>query len=66
MDHKETLGLRLSVMNGFGKLLATNTIRFIVLSEVPSDRKLTYVSSVCGHCPLKTEPCRVRLVVGGD
>ena len=38
-------------------VLATNKIEFIKPSEVPTDRKVTYVSFVCDHLPLKTEPC---------
>ena len=56
---------RLAQGNDHG-VLATNTIQFIAPSEVPSDRKVIYVSFVCDHSPLKTEPWRVRLVVGGD
>lgn len=56
---------RLAQGNDHG-VLATNTIRFIAPSEVPSDRKVTYVSFVCDHRPLKTELWRVMLVVGVD
>ena len=56
---------RLAQGNKHG-VLATNTIKFIQPSQVPNDRKITYVSFVCDHRPLKTEPWRVRLVVGGD
>ena len=45
---------------------STNTIEFISYSEVPADRKVTYVSFVCDHRPLKDEQWRIRLVVGGD
>ena len=44
----------------------TDAIEFIPKSEVPKDRKVTYVSFVCDERPLKTEPYRIRMVVGGD
>ena len=44
----------------------TDTIEFILKSEVPLGRDVTYASFVCDHRPLKTEPNRIRLVVGGD
>ena len=46
---------RLAQGNKHG-VLATNTIKFIKPSQVPTDRKITYVSFVCDHIPLKTEP----------
>ena len=45
---------------------ATDTIDFISKSDVPKDEKVTYAQCVCDHRPLKTEPYRVRIVVGGD
>jgi hypothetical protein len=33
---------------------------------VPSDKKVTYGNFICDYRPLKTEPFRVRLTVGGD
>ena len=39
---------------------------FIPRSLVPSDRKVTYASFVCDYKPQKTDPYRIRLVVGGD
>ena len=47
-------------------MVATNTIAFIKPSQVPTGQKVTYTSFVCDHRPLKTEPFRVRLTVGGD
>ena len=35
-------------------------------SEVPLRQLVTYASFVCNHRPLKTEPWRVWLGVGGD
>ena len=44
----------------------TDTIQFIHFNQVPHDRDVTYASFVCDHRPLKSEPWRVRIVVGGD
>ena len=44
----------------------TQTIEFIPKNEVPNGRDVTYASFVCDHRPLKPEPFRVRIVVGGD
>ena len=45
---------------------STDCIDFIHAHEVPRDRKITYATFVCDYCPLKDEPYRIRLVVGGD
>ena len=45
---------------------STNTIEFIHLHQVPTKEKVTYAQCVCDHCPLKPEPHRIRLFVGGD
>ena len=63
-----------SLSNEFGRLAQGNNagvrsndaIDFIPFSEVPSNRDVTYATFVCDYRPLKTEPCRVRMVVGGD
>ena len=39
---------------------------FIFAHEVPQSSKVTYANFVCDYRPLKDEPWRVRLVVGGD
>jgi len=44
----------------------TDTIFFIPKSQLPTGRKVTYANAICDHRPLKTEPYRVRLTVGGD
>ena len=51
--------------NDYG-IIGTDTIEFILKSEVPHGRDVTYASFVCDKRPLKTEPFRVRIVVGGD
>ena len=48
------------------RVKGTKTIEFISAAQVPSGRKVTYGNFVCDHRPLKTEPNRVRLTVGGD
>ena len=44
----------------------SNTIDFIHRHEVPATAKVTYANMVCDYRPLKAEPNRVRLTVGGD
>ena len=53
--------------NGFnGCFRATKAINFIIKYKVPTGIKVTYEHFVCDHQPLKSEPCQVRLNVGGD
>ena len=53
--------------NGVGdRIKGTNTIKFILKSMVPPGRKVTYRRIVVDYRPLKTEPHRTRLTVGGD
>ena len=56
---------RLATVNQAG-VQYTDTIEFISQEAVPTDTRVTYASFVCDHRPLKTEPWRIRLVVGGD
>ena len=44
----------------------TDTMEFIPKQNVPQDRKVTYSNFVCDYRPLKSEPFRVRMTVGGD
>ena len=44
----------------------TDTIDFISKYNIPRQQKVTYATFVCDHRPLKSEPWRVRCVVGGD
>eukprot|EP00978_Attheya_sp_CCMP212_P010371 scaffold25103_cov42-Attheya_sp.AAC.1 len=44
----------------------TNNFRFIKHTDIPNNRKATYVRIVCDERPLKTETKRVFLTVGGD
>ena len=56
---------RLAQGNKYG-VSATDTITFIHQHEVPTSEKVTYAQCVCDHRPLKPEPYRIRIVVGGD
>jgi hypothetical protein len=56
---------RLAQGNIFG-VTATDTIDFIHKHEYPTNRDITYASFVCDYRPLKSEPYRCRIVVGGD
>ncbi len=38
----------------------------IVRHKVPADNQITYGFMVCDHKPLRKEPNRCQLVVGGD
>ena len=51
---------------GYKNVKGTNTITFIVKKELPDDAKVTYARIVPDYRPLKHEPCRTRLTVGGD
>ena len=63
-----------ALSNEFGRLAQgnihgvthTDTIDFILKHDVPRQQKVTYATFVCDHRPLKSEPWRVRCVVGGD
>ena len=63
-----------SVSNEFGRLTKgnqhgvpyTDTMGFIPRSAIPEDRDITYASFRFDYRPLKDEPFRTRMVVGGD
>jgi hypothetical protein len=63
-----------ALSNEFGRLaqgiddrvVATDTIDFIHKSDVPHTKIVTYGNCICDYRPLKSEPYRVRLTVGGD
>ena len=44
----------------------TDTIDFIIQEQVPKGRDVTYATFVVDYRPLKSEPHRVRITVGGD
>jgi hypothetical protein len=48
------------------RVVPTDTISFIKKAEVPHNKKVTYANFICDYRPLKSEPYRVRLTVGGD
>ena len=56
---------RLAQGNDFG-VVSTDTIEFILRSDIPPGQDITYATFVCDHRPLKDEKWRVRCVVGGD
>ena len=49
-----------------GKLLGTETMKFIPISEIPRGTKITYAKIVCADRPEKENPIRVRLTIGGN
>ena len=51
---------------GNEKVSGTDTISFINKNTIPRNKKVTYANMVCDYRPLKSEPYRVRLTVGGD
>ena len=63
-----------SLRNEWGRLAqrtihrvwSTDTVDFIHKHEVPQNRTVTYASFVLDHKPLKAEPYRVHVTVGGD
>ena len=56
---------RLMTGNQYG-VIGTDTMEPIALHLIPANKAITYGSIVCDHRPLKSEPDRCRLVVGGD
>ena len=62
-----------SLSNEWGRLAqgnihgvrSTDIIEFIPQSKVPKNRNVTYATFVCDYRPLKDEPYRVRITVGG-
>ena len=51
---------------GYKNVKGTNTITFIAKHDIPQDAKVTYARIVPEYRPLKDEPYRTRLTVGGD
>jgi hypothetical protein len=54
------------LFQGIRDIPVTNTCFFIKLTNIPKDRKITYIKIVCDYKPRKKEKERVRLTVGGD
>jgi hypothetical protein len=65
---------RQALSNELGRLTQGNdagvihqdAMDFIFHNEIPNNAQVTYANFVCDYRPLKDEPWRVRLVVGGD
>ena len=63
-----------SMSNELGRIVQGNNsnvkyadcVEYIHHHEVPKGRKVTYANFVADYRPLKSEPYRIRLVVGGD
>ena len=53
---------------GVGTRMPTgnNNLFFLHRHQVPRGKKVTYANPVCDYRPLKDDPYRVRLTVGGD
>ena len=49
-----------------GKLLGTETVKFIHINDIPKGTKITYAKIVCADRPEKENPIRVRLTIGGN
>jgi hypothetical protein len=49
-----------------GRVVSTDTIDFILKCHVPLNKKVTYANFMCDYRPLKSEPFRILLTVGGD
>ena len=47
-------------------MTGNDVVDYIHKSEVPQDRVVTYANMICDFRPLKKDPHRVRLTVGGD
>ena len=51
---------------GINDIKGNDVLDFILKSQVPSDRIVTYANMVCDYIPHRQEKYRVRLTVGGD
>ena len=47
-------------------IIGNSTMIFIKPSQVPPGRKVTYANFICTMRPGKSDPCRIRMTVGGD
>jgi hypothetical protein len=54
------------LFQGIWDILGTETCFFIKITNIPTDRKITYGKIVCDYKPHKKEKECVRLTVGGD
>lgn len=53
----------LAQRNDYG-VKGTDTIKFILLQDLPNNKQTTYASFVCDYCPLKKEWWRILCVIG--
>ena len=51
---------------GIRDITGNDVIDFITKAEISLHKKVTYANMVCDYRPLKSDPYRVRLTVGGD
>ena len=51
---------------GIGDVKGDDVLEFIAFDKVPNHKKVAYANMVCNYRPLKSDPFRVRLTVGGD
>jgi hypothetical protein len=49
-----------------GKLLGTETMKFIPVSDIPPGTRITYARIVCADRHEKENPIRVRVTIGGN
>ena len=54
------------IAQGIGEITGNDVVDYIKKSDVPGDRIVTYANFICDYRPLKSDPHRVRLTVGGD
>ena len=51
---------------GIKDVAGNDVIDFILIDEVPKDKKFTYTNMVCDYKPFKSDPYHIRLTVGRD
>ena len=54
------------IAQGIGTITGNDIVDYIKRSDVPADRIVTYTNFICDYRPLKSNPHRGRLTVGGD
>ena len=54
------------IAQGIGDISGNDVVDYIKKSDVPADRIVKYANFICDFRPLKSDPHRVRLTVGGD
>ena len=51
---------------GIKEVKGNDVIEFIMKKQIPPNKKVTYANMVCDYRPLKSDPWRTRLTIGGD